>query len=78
VISDNDVSTRAQSLIMPEIAKISALMSSDRELSFNEMLLFVDDLRSHCERDFEVAYLPRESPIQGRCPARSCNEEIKR
>jgi hypothetical protein len=63
---------------MPEIAKILALMSSDRELLFNEMLLFIDDLRSYCERDFEVAYLPRESPIQGRCPARSCNEEIKR
>ncbi|KAJ5320665.1 hypothetical protein N7508_000948 [Penicillium antarcticum] len=56
VISDNDVYTRAQSFIMPEIARISALMSSDKELSFNEMLLFVDDLKSHCGRDFEVAY----------------------
>ncbi|OQE73307.1 hypothetical protein PENNAL_c0089G11954 [Penicillium nalgiovense] len=77
VISDNNVSTRAQSLLMPEIARISTLMSSDRELSFNEMLLFVDDLKAHCERDFGVAYLPRESPIQGRCPARGCLEEIK-
>lgn len=78
VISDNDVSMRAQSLLMPETARISTLMSSDRELSFNEMLLFVDDLKAHCERDFGVAYLPRESPIQGRCPARGCLEEIKR
>ncbi|KAJ5085600.1 hypothetical protein N7532_010371 [Penicillium argentinense] len=33
VISDNDVSTRPQSLIMPEIVKISTLISSERELS---------------------------------------------
>ncbi|KAJ5471326.1 hypothetical protein N7530_008683 [Penicillium desertorum] len=77
VISENDVSTRAQSLLMPELAHISTLMSSDRELSFDEMLLFVDDLKTHCERDFDVAYLPRESPIQDRCPARDCLKEIK-
>ena len=77
VISDNNVSTRAQSLLMPELAHISTLMSSDRELSFDEMLLFVDDLKTYCERDVDVAYLPRESPIQDRCPARDCLEEIK-
>ncbi|KAI3240761.1 hypothetical protein DTO012A7_2460 [Penicillium roqueforti] len=77
VISENDVSTRAQSLLMPELAHISTLMSSDRELSFDEMLLFVDDLKTYCERDSDVAYLPRESPIQDRCPARDCLAEIK-
>lgn len=63
MITDIDVSMWAQSLLMPEIAWISVLMSSDRELSFNEMLLFVDDLKTYCERDFEVVYLLRESPI---------------
>jgi hypothetical protein len=63
IISDNNVSTRAQSLIMPEIAKISSLMSSDRELSFDEMLAFVDDLKTLCERDYDVIYLPQESPV---------------
>lgn len=77
VISENDVSTRAQSLLMPELAHISTLMSSTRELSFDEMLLFVDDLKTYCERDFDVAYLPRESPIQDRCPTRDCLKEIK-
>jgi hypothetical protein len=62
---------------MPEIARISTLMSSDRELSFDEMLIFVDDLKAHCERDFDVAYLPRQSPVLGRCPARNCLEEIQ-
>jgi CRISPR/Cas system-associated endonuclease/helicase Cas3 len=56
VITDNDVSTRAQSLLMPELARISTLISSNRELSFNEILLFVDDLKTYCDRDFDVAY----------------------
>ncbi|CAG7985766.1 unnamed protein product [Penicillium nalgiovense] len=62
---------------MPELAHISTLISSNRELSFDEMLLFVDDLKTYCERDFDVAYLPRESPIQDRCPTRDCLKEIK-
>ncbi|GFF57283.1 hypothetical protein IFM46972_10749 [Aspergillus udagawae] len=41
VISDNDVSTRAQSFLMPELAHISTVVSYDRELSFDEMLLFL-------------------------------------
>ncbi|KAJ5291551.1 hypothetical protein N7478_000802 [Penicillium angulare] len=72
LISDNDVSTRAQFLLMPELANISSLMSSDKELSFDRMLAFVDDLKTLCERDFDVVYLPRESPVQGRCPAKDC------
>ncbi|KAJ5917592.1 hypothetical protein N7466_011146 [Penicillium verhagenii] len=52
--TENDVCMRAQSLLMPEIARISPLMSSDRELSADEMLLFVEDLKTHCERDFDV------------------------
>ncbi|KAJ6171572.1 hypothetical protein N7470_000639 [Penicillium chermesinum] len=75
---DDDVCTRVQALIMPETSRISTLMHFDGELSFNEMLLFVEDLRSHCERDFDVVYLPQESPIKGRCPATDCNEEITR
>ncbi len=77
-LDDDDVCTRVQALIMPEFARISTLMNFDGELSFHEMLLFVEDLKSHCERDFDVVYLPQESPIKGRCPARGCNEEITR
>lgn len=74
---DNDVCTRSQALIMPEFARISTLMSFDGVLSFNEMLLFVEDLKTYCGRDFDVVYLPQESPIAGRCPARGCHKEIK-
>ncbi|KAJ5318323.1 hypothetical protein N7476_004743 [Penicillium atrosanguineum] len=77
VVGENDVSTQAQFLLMPELARISSLMSSDRELSFDETLLFVDDLKTHCERDFDVAFLPQERPIQGCCPARDCLKDIK-
>ncbi|KAJ5851820.1 uncharacterized protein N7529_011205 [Penicillium soppii] len=48
------------------------------ELSFYELLLFVEDLKSHCERNFDMVYLPQESPIKGRCPAIGCNKEIIR
>jgi hypothetical protein len=63
---------------MPDFARISTLMNFDGELSFDEMLLFVEDLKNHCECDFDVIYLPQESPVKGRCPARNCNEEITR
>ena len=60
--NDNDVCTRAQALIMPEFARISTLISFDGELSFNEMLLFVEDLKTRCERDFDVVCLPTRKP----------------
>lgn len=75
---ENDVCTKAQAVVMPELSRITSLMTSDGELSFNEMILFVDDLKTHCERDFDVVYLPNESPIQGRCPAKGCYQEIAR
>lgn len=74
IISDNNVSTLAQSLIMPEIAKLSSLMSSDRELSFDEMLAFVDDLKTLCERDYDVFYLPQQNPVEDECPAEDCRK----
>ena len=78
MVVDNDVSTRAQALVMPEISRIATLMSCTKELSFDEMLLFVQDLKTQCSRDFGVVYLPSESPIHGFCPVRSCQEEIAR
>jgi hypothetical protein len=78
LILKNDVCTRAQALIMPEISRIATLMSCTRDLSFDEMLLFVQDLQSQCARDFDVVYLPGESPVEGLCPARGCQKEIAR
>ncbi|KAJ5500694.1 hypothetical protein N7453_009745 [Penicillium expansum] len=62
---ENDISTRAQMLIMPEVARIATAMSCNKELSFDEKLLFVQDLQTQCARDFDVTYLPNESPTQG-------------
>lgn len=75
---ENDVCTRAQAVVMPELARITSWMTSDGELSFHEMILLVDDLKTHCERDFDVVYLPNESPIQGRCPVKGCQQEVAR
>ncbi|KAJ6019330.1 hypothetical protein N7522_001397 [Penicillium canescens] len=74
----NDVSIRAQSLIMPEIARIAIAMSRTTELSFEEKIMFVKDLQTQCSRDFDVVYLPNESPIHGACPAKACQVIITR
>lgn len=75
---ENEVRTRAQAFIMPEISRIAELMSCKRELSFDEMLLFVQNPQIQCARDFDVIYLPGGSPTQGLCPARGCQKEIAR
>jgi hypothetical protein len=74
----NDVCIRAQSLIMPEIARIATAMSRTTELSFEEKIMFVKDLQTQCSRDFDVVYLPNESPIHGACPAKACQVIIAR
>ena len=76
--SENDIRARTQMLIMPEIARIATAMSSNKELSFDEKLLFVEDLQTQCLRDFDVVYLPNESPVQGLCPVKGCQINIER
>jgi hypothetical protein len=78
VLSESDICTRAQALIMPEIARIARSMSCTEELSFDEMLLFVQDIQMHCERNFDVIYLPNQSPVQGFCPVKGCQLPIAR
>lgn len=75
---EKDVCTQALALIMPKSARIAIMMSCTEELSFERMLLFVEDLRKHCSRDFDVVYLPGENPDQGRCPVESCQKSIRR
>ncbi|KAJ5983059.1 hypothetical protein N7481_005158 [Penicillium waksmanii] len=38
---------------MPEIANLLSLMSSDRELLFNEVLAFIDDLKTLCNTNLK-------------------------
>ncbi|CAG8417792.1 unnamed protein product [Penicillium salamii] len=74
--SENDIRARTQMLIMPEVARIATAMSSTKELSFDEKLLFVEDLQTQCLRDFDVVYLPNESPVHGLCPVKGCQINI--
>ncbi|KAL2700119.1 hypothetical protein AAEP93_008642 [Penicillium crustosum] len=73
---ENDIRTRAQMLIMPEVARIATAMSCTKELSFDEKLLLVQDLQTQCARDFDVVYLPNQSPVHGLCPAKGCHISI--
>jgi hypothetical protein len=78
VLLENDIFTRAQSLIMPEVGRIATAMALTTELSFEEKLLFVQDLQTQCSRDFDVVYLPNEEPIEGLCPSKHCQVNIER
>ncbi|KAJ5267504.1 hypothetical protein N7478_010312 [Penicillium angulare] len=69
--------TRAQYLIMPELARIAESMSCTDELTFEGKLSFVEDLHILCSRKEDVIYLPNEEPIEGLCPAKDCQIEIQ-
>lgn len=73
-----DICTRAQYLIMPELARIAMAMACTTELTFEEKLSFVGDLHTLCSRKEDVIYLPNEHPIEGLCPAQGCQLEIER
>ncbi|KAF7618041.1 hypothetical protein AFLA_006947 [Aspergillus flavus NRRL3357] len=72
-----DICTRAQYLIMPELARIATAMACTAELTFEEKLFFLGDLRTLCSRKEDVIYLPNEQPIEGFCPAQGCQLEIE-
>ncbi|CAI7606767.1 unnamed protein product [Penicillium viridicatum] len=78
VLLENDIFTRAQSLIMPEVGRIATAVALTTELSFKEKLPFVQDLQTQCSRDFDVVYLPNEEPIEGLCPSKHCQVNIER
>jgi hypothetical protein len=73
-----DICTRAQYLLMPELARIAKSMSCASELTFEEKLLFVEDLYTLCLRKEDVLYLPNEEPIEGHCPFNSCQYQISK
>ncbi|KAI2741899.1 hypothetical protein DTO013E5_5321 [Penicillium roqueforti] len=60
---ENDICTRAQMLIMPEVARIATAMSCTKELSFDEKLLFVQDLQTqdNAHRSCVQAVIPPNS-----------------
>lgn len=53
-------------------------MACTAELTFEEKLFSVGDLRTLCSRKEDVIYLPNEQPIEGFCPAQGCQLEIEK
>ncbi|KAL4869119.1 hypothetical protein BDV12DRAFT_208701 [Aspergillus spectabilis] len=63
--------------IMPELGRIAAIISFNKPLAFDEKATVVQDLYTHCQRDFDVVYRPGEEPIEGKCPVNACNQSMK-
>lgn len=69
--------TRALALIMPELEFLGTTMSSAEPLSFDQRMLFAQNMLAHSNRDYDVVYLPNEAPVNGRCPVASCGTDIQ-
>lgn len=74
---ESDTYTRALALIMPEMGNIAETLCSAEPLTHDHKLLFGSQLLTQCRRDYDVVYLPGESPINGHCPVDTCQDNIK-
>ncbi|KAK1141018.1 hypothetical protein N8T08_009675 [Aspergillus melleus] len=74
---ESNAYTRALTQIMPEMGCIAETLSSAEPLSHEEKLLFGNQLLTQCRRDYDVVYLPGESPINGYCPVDTCQDNIQ-
>jgi hypothetical protein len=64
---------------MPELGCLAATLTSTKPLSFDQRLLFAEQLLTQCRRDYDVIYLPNEAPADdGRCPVGDCREDIQK
>lgn len=63
--------------IMPELGRLVTVMSSDEPLEFEAKRAVVEDLVIHCQRDYDVVYLPGQEPVEGRCPAYGCGKVMQ-
>lgn len=63
--------------VMPELGRLMGVMSSNKPLAFHEKASVVEDLHTHCLRDFSVVYLPGEDPVEGRCPVGYCKKDLQ-
>jgi hypothetical protein len=73
----SDACTRALTLIMPEVRYIAETLCSAEPLTHDQKLLFGSQLLTQCRRDYDVVYLPGESPIDGHCPVDTCQHNIQ-
>ncbi len=74
---ESDACTRALTLIMPEVGYIAETLCSAEPLTHDQKLLFGSQLLTQCRRDYDVVYLPGESPINGQCPVDTCQYDIQ-
>ncbi|KAI2844070.1 hypothetical protein CBS12448_9977 [Aspergillus niger] len=63
--------------LMPELGRLAAVISSNQALSFDEKASVVNDIHTHCLRQFDVVYLPGEEPQEGRCRVPACGEFVE-
>lgn len=75
---ESNACTDALAQIMPELGCIAATLASGKPLSFDEKLLFAEQLLIQCRRDYDVIYLPDEAPIDGECPVRTCRANVQK
>ena len=74
---ESDACTRALTLIMPEVGNIAETLCSAEPLTHDQKLLFGSQLLTQCRRDYDVVYLPGQSPINGHCPVDTCQDNIQ-
>ena len=62
---------------MPEVGNIAETLCSAEPLTHDQKLLFGSQLLTQCRRDYDVVYLPGQSPINGHCPVDTCQDNIQ-
>lgn len=72
-----DACTRALTLIMPEVGYIAETLCSAEPLTHDQKLSFGNQLLTQCRRDYDVIYLPGESPVNGHCPVDTCQYYVE-
>ncbi|KAL3473906.1 hypothetical protein BJX99DRAFT_248609 [Aspergillus californicus] len=62
---------------MPEVRYIAETLCSAKPLTHDQKLLFGSQLLTQCRRDYDVVYLPGESPINSHYPVDTCQHNIQ-
>lgn len=65
-------------LLIPERGRLAVWMASEEDLPPEQKWHAISDLCSLCTRDATVYYLPNLHPIDGACPAKSCQLKLSR
>ena len=69
---------RALSHIFPERTRLAYALTSTAPVNLDQRKNIIDDILTAITRDHKVVYLPKETPIDGRCVDLTCLEDIYR